>query len=72
MEKFYTLITGGSSGIGKAMAFECARRNMNLVLISRPSPRLEQAASEIASKYNVDVRYFAADLTSPDAPLRVF
>ena len=72
MEGYYTLITGGSSGIGKALAFECARRKMNLILVSRPSPRLSEAAGEVSSKYNVDVRYFAIDLTENDAPQKVF
>jgi uncharacterized protein len=72
MENFYTLITGSSSGIGKALALECARRKMNLVLVSRPSERLAAAANEVLSAYDVDVKYFAIDLTEPDAPLKVF
>jgi short-subunit dehydrogenase len=73
VERFYTLITGGSSGIGKAFAFECARRKMNLILVSRPSPRLAAAADEVSAAYNsVDVKYFASDLTELDAPQKVF
>jgi len=30
----YALITGASAGIGKALAIECARRKMNLALVS--------------------------------------
>jgi short-subunit dehydrogenase len=73
VEGFYTLITGGSSGIGKAYAFECARRKMNLILVSRPSTRLPEAAAEVSAKYkNVDVKYLACDLTDMDAPQKVF
>lgn len=72
MESYYTLITGSSSGIGKAFAFECARRKMDLILVSRPSERLSAAAEEISSKYSVDVKYFAIDLTEFDAPRKVF
>jgi len=72
MERFYTLITGSSSGIGKALAMDCARRNMNLILVSRPSPRLLEAANEVSLKYSVDVKYLAADLTELDAPQKVF
>lgn len=73
MERYYTLITGGSSGIGKALAFECARRKMNLILVSRPGPRLAAAAEEVSSMYkNVDVKYLTIDLTEMDAPQRVF
>ena len=34
----YTLITGASNGIGKALARECAARGMNLLLIALPEP----------------------------------
>jgi short-subunit dehydrogenase len=73
VERFYTLITGSSSGIGKALAFECARRNMNLILVSRPSPRLAAAAEEVSAKYNsVDVKFLGIDLIETDAPQKVF
>jgi short-subunit dehydrogenase len=72
VEGFYTLITGSSSGIGKAFAFECAKRKMNLILVSRPSPGLEAGAAEVSSEYSVDVKYFAIDLTEMEAPLKVF
>ena len=35
----YTLITGASEGLGKALAIECAGRNMNLILVALPGPR---------------------------------
>lgn len=72
MDGFYTLITGSSSGIGKALAIECARRNMNLVLTSRPSERLTDTVKEISSSYSVDVKYIAADLKDIDAPEKIF
>jgi uncharacterized protein len=72
MEGYYTLITGASSGIGKAIAFECARRKMNVIVTSRPSSRLTQTVSELYSSFNVDVKYFATDLTEPDAPRKLY
>ena len=72
MEGFYTLITGSSSGIGKAIAIECAKRKMNLVLTSRPSERLTSTVNEILSSYNVDVKYIAADLKDFDAPKKIY
>jgi short-subunit dehydrogenase len=72
MEGFYTLITGSSSGIGKALAIECAKRNMNLILTSRPSERLTGTVKEISSSYNVDVKYIAVDLKDFDAPKKIF
>jgi hypothetical protein len=72
METYYTLITGSSSGIGKAFAIECARRKMNLILTSRPSERLTNTVNEIKSAFNVDIKYIAADLKDLDAPERIY
>jgi short-subunit dehydrogenase len=40
--KNFALITGASEGFGKALAFECAARNMNLVLVALPGSGLRQ------------------------------
>ena len=58
----YTLITGGSEGLGKAIALECAGRGMNLILVALPSIELYQVASFIRHKYNVLVCEFELDL----------
>lgn len=71
MEKYYTLITGGSMGIGKALATECARRGMNIAIVALPGPELEATSAEIAETYGVDVKHYVSDLTMPDAPGKV-
>jgi short-subunit dehydrogenase len=68
----YTLITGGSMGIGKALARECARRGMNLLLVALPGPELDQTADEIRSAYDVGVDTLGIDLTLPDSPGKVY
>jgi short-subunit dehydrogenase len=68
MQKYFTLITGGSSGIGRSLAMECAKRGMNIILAALPGPELGNTAGEIKSKYETDIRYFAIDLTRSDAP----
>lgn len=45
------MITGASSGIGKAVAFECAAKGAKLTLASRNYNRLRQAAEEIRSAF---------------------
>ena len=61
--KLYTLITGASDGFGKALAIECARRKMNLVLVALPGPALGNLAKFIERNFNVDVKIFEKDLT---------
>jgi short-subunit dehydrogenase len=41
------VVTGGSEGIGLAFAKELAKRNMNIILISRNTVKLDKAAEEI-------------------------
>lgn len=43
--RYYTLITGASKGIGRALAVECAKRGMNLVLISLPGENLKELST---------------------------
>lgn len=61
--KFYTLITGASDGFGKALAIECARKNMNLVLIALPGSNLFYLAHFIQKNFSVDVKIFEKDLS---------
>ncbi|WMJ73092.1 SDR family oxidoreductase [Cytophagaceae bacterium ABcell3] len=61
----YTLITGASRGIGEAIARYCASANMNLILVARSAEALEKVSKEIVDEHQVDIKTFAADLTSP-------
>jgi len=69
--QYFTLITGGSMGIGRAIAHECAGRKMNLLLVSLPEPELEQTAEDIRKKYSVIIHTLGIDLTDRDAPEKV-
>ncbi len=71
-ENTYTLITGASSGIGKAIAWYCGSKKMNLILVSLPSEGLETVATEISSKHNVLVHFFETDLSLQNGPELVF
>lgn len=61
--KNYTLITGASMGIGKAFAFECASRHMNLLLVALPGDLLNSTGEEVKTNYPVDVISYGIDLT---------
>ncbi len=67
MKNYYTLITGASQGFGKAMAFEFARREMNLVLVALPNSGLKELSDFIEKNFNVDIFYLEVDLSNADS-----
>src|SRR5665213_2846364 len=62
------IVTGASSGIGRAIAESLASEGTSLVLTARRGDRLK----DLASKLPVKVEIFEADLEQPDAPRRLF
>jgi short-subunit dehydrogenase len=70
--KKYTLITGSSAGTGKQIAIECAKRGMNLFLVSLPDTDLESFSEELKSTYPVDVHCLSIDLRKRKSPQKVF
>lgn len=69
---YFTLITGGSMGIGRAIAFECAKRNMNLLLVALPGPELEETREELSGIFDIKVFSLGLDLTEKDGPQKVY
>lgn len=68
--KKIALITGASSGIGRALAHEFATHGYNLVLVSKNDEHLQAAARDIRNRhgaFGVDVVTIAKDLTMPNA-----
>lgn len=62
------VITGGSSGIGLALAHEFAKRAAAVVLIARTQNRLDRAAAEItAHRPGVRIETLLLDIGRPDA-----
>jgi len=59
----YALITGASGGLGKFLAIECARKDMNLVLVSLPGNDLFYLRNYIIRTFNVDVVCIEIDLS---------
>lgn len=61
------LVTGASSGIGKAFAHALAQRGMDLILVGLEPVRLGELAQAIKAEYRVRVAHVAVDLGRPDA-----
>ena len=66
------LVTGSTSGIGKAFAEKLAAEGYHLVLVSRDATRLSAQAAYFVSKYNVEASCIPLDLSLPGAALKVF
>ena len=60
------VITGGSKGIGRAIARGLAAEGVNVVLIARGKEQLDQTAAEIKEKTGVTVLAVSADITKAD------
>src|SRR5436190_6509961 len=65
------LVTGGSKGLGKAMARALAQAGANVVIVSRNGDELEAALPEILDGAGGTGAYVVADLTDRGAADRV-
>jgi len=65
------LVTGGSEGIGRAIAMTLAKEGVNVAICARRQEPLEKTAEEIRNAYGVTVVAISADLTK-DAEAKNF
>ncbi len=72
MKEHYTLITGSSSGIGKALAIECARRNQNLLLVALPGTNLEKFSEQLKAEHGIHCDFYYKDLTEKKATQEIY
>lgn len=63
----WAIITGASSGIGKALAFEFAKNNFNLLLTARDEAALQKIAADCENLYKIETEVFVADLADADS-----
>jgi NAD(P)-dependent dehydrogenase (short-subunit alcohol dehydrogenase family) len=60
----HAIVTGGSLGIGKAIARELAREGVDVAIVARTKERLDAAAGELAAETGRRVVPLVADVTS--------
>jgi len=62
----HAIVTGGSRGIGKAIARELAREGVDVAIVARTKGDLEATARELAAATNRRIVPLAADVTSKE------
>src|SRR5690606_5573109 len=68
MQGTWAVVTGASSGIGRQIAIELARKGINLILVARRLSLLEDLAKDL----NVETICLQADLTKVENCQQVF
>jgi len=63
----WVLITGATSGIGKACAYQFAEQGSNLILTGRREDRLKEISKDIGNRYSVHIESFAFDIRDREA-----
>jgi NAD(P)-dependent dehydrogenase (short-subunit alcohol dehydrogenase family) len=67
----HAIVTGGSRGIGKAIAHELAREGADVAIVARNQADLEASARDLTSETNRRIIPLAADVTSKEQVERV-
>ncbi|CAH8855755.1 unnamed protein product [Trichobilharzia szidati] len=60
----WAIVTGASSGIGKAYADELAKDGLNIMLIGNDEQQLFSVADELCKKYEIETKIVVADFTN--------
>ena len=68
----YALITGGSKGIGKAIAYNLATKKISLLLVARSENLLNEISDDLSKKYGIEVKYLCVDLANENAAETIF
>lgn len=67
----WAVVTGASSGIGRAFADHLAREGVHVVLASRSAERLGEIGAEVTARHGIDHRVVPVDLSEPTGATRL-
>ncbi len=67
----WALVVGASDGIGAAFACALAGHGLNVVLVARREPLLEELAQRLRTAHGVEARVAAIDAAAPDGAAAV-
>lgn len=68
----YALITGASSGIGRALAFELASHGHPLILVARREAMLRELEEALHLRYGTKTQVFTADLSVQEGAQKLY
>jgi len=70
-KKNYTLITGGTTGIGYELARVFAKNGHNLIIVARDEKELNRTCNELR-RFGVDIVTIVKDLFIPQSPFELY
>lgn len=68
----WALITGASSGIGRALSLRFAKEGWNVVLVARDATSLENLSDTMTKNYHIKSIVICKDLSSQNAAQQIF
>lgn len=72
MKTHYTIVTGASQGLGKAMAIQLAKMHENLVLVALPESGLEDLSEFLTTNFSIIVHHLELDLSIVENCTKIF
>ena len=66
------LVTGASSGIGRDIAREIAKRKYDVIIVARNEKALQELKEELEREYKVKVYIKIIDLTARDNCIKLY
>ena len=68
----WAFVTGATSGIGRSITIELARRNINIIMVGRNQDTMSILSHDLQSCYGIQVQTIQADLSRPGEARTVY